>query len=307
MQKTETRQAARSAHRQTRASTTLNRKYVKRPGKVTAAAKKETAKETAKENDLTVKIKSGRQTSPKITRFSTTMKETVKDTEPVQPAEPHPTQIIVNKKLRERQQATEKQQQTRMTAQELKDQAIKKALATASKTTSNETTMAEVATTGKAKTERMRFGFGRVMLALTCAAAAVFAIVYFVSLNMPDVQFRATAVQLNATYPNYLPRNYSPTEIASENNMTTLSFENHTTKERFSITEERSSWDSNSLLNNYVKKEYGENYTTVREQGLTIYIGDNKATWVNGGVVYKLKIQKGSLTKKQISSIAVSF
>ena len=139
------------------------------------------------------------------------------------------------------------------------------------------------------------------------AGAAVFAIVYFVSLNMPDVQFRATAVQLNATYPNYLPRNYSPTEIASENNTTTLSFENHTTKERFSITEEKSSWDSNSLLNNYVKEEYGDNYTVVREQGLTIYSGDNKATWVNGGVVYKLKIQKGSLTKKQISSIAVSF
>lgn len=306
MQKSETRQAAKTAHRQMRASTTLNRKYVKRPMKAT----KETTTQAA-EGAVAVQIKA-RKTSPKISHFNTaairTTTATTRETEKITPAQPHPTQTLANQKLRERkEQMTQIQKQTtKLTAKELKDQAIKKALATASNTT-NTGMMAQAATTEQKKATKMRFGFGRVMLALTCAAAAVFAIVYFVGLNMPDVQFRATATQLNATYPNYVPRNYNPTEIASENNVVTLSFENPTTKESFSIAEEKSSWDSNSLLNNFVKENYGENYTVVREQGLTIFIGDNKAAWVNGGVVYKLTVKKGSLTKKQISSIAVSF
>ena len=296
MQKTETRQAAKSAHRQMRASTTLNRKYVKRPIKTTT------------DISLPVQVKTKNQaTTTKITHFHTTMpKTTEQDTEQILPAEQHPTQVVANQRLRARKQQMTKKQTARPTAKELKDQAIQKALAAASNT-ANDGKMAQTITKDQKKATKMRFGFGRVLLAMTCAAAAVFAIVYFVSLNMPDVQFRATAVQLNATYPNYLPRNYNPTEIASENNIVTLNFENNTSKESFYITEEKSSWDSNSLLNNFVKENYGENYTVVREQGLTIYIGDNKAAWVNGGVVYKLTIKKGSLTKKQISSIAVSF
>ena len=55
-----------------------------------------------------------------------------------------------------------------------------------------------------------------------------------------------------------------------------------------------------------MKDEYGENYSTVREQGLTIYISGSDAAWVNGGVVYKIDTTAGSLTKKQINTIATS-
>ena len=302
MQKSETRQVAKTAHRQTMASTTLNRKYVKRPQSV----KKTTTKE-ATSTDFAVRIK----TSPKISRFGSLMSETTttRSIEQVQPVEPHPTQILANQRLRERKEQTTQRQTAKLSAKELKDQAIKKALATASEIADEGTmakAIAEEQKTATTKKTKMRFGFGRVMLALACAATAVFAIVYFVSLNMPDVQFRATAMQLNAVYPNYLPRDFGPTEIASENNIITLSFKNHNNEDMFSISEEKSSWDSNSLLNNYVKDNFGENYTVIREQGLTIYLNDNKAAWVNGGIVYKLNVKKGSLTKKQISSIAAS-
>ena len=70
--------------------------------------------------------------------------------------------------------------------------------------------------------------------------------------------------------------------------------------------EEASSWDSNALLTNYVKEAFGDGYSIVREQGLTIYIKGSNAAWVNGGIVYKLKADDGVLTNKQIRSIAVS-
>ena len=72
----------------------------------------------------------------------------------------------------------------------------------------------------------------------------------------------------------------------------------------FSITEENSSWDSNALLNNYIREQYGNEYTVVREQGLTIYMGDNWEAWVNGKILFKLYVNSGELTKKQMKTIA---
>ena len=84
---------------------------------------------------------------------------------------------------------TSQPQVSKVTAKELKEQAIKKALAEAS----NTTTMAEK-TTDK-KSGKIKFGFGRVMLALSCAAAAVFAIAYFININMPDISLKVAAMQ----------------------------------------------------------------------------------------------------------------
>ena len=119
---------------------------------------------------------------------------------------------------------------------------------------------------------------------------------------------RVAAVQtgIRASYPGYLPSGYDMTDLSSEDGKVTLNFENAENNADFTLIEENSSWDSNALLANYVKPELGEDYTIVREQGLTIYATDRDAAWVNGGVVYKLKVNHGELTKKQIRSIAVS-
>jgi hypothetical protein len=146
------------------------------------------------------------------------------------------------------------------------------------------------------------------MLALVCSAAAVFAIVYFVNLNAPNISLKVAAMQtgIEASYPAYVPRDYSLSDITSESGKITLNFKNSATGEGFSLVEEKSSWDTNALLNNYVRKEYNEDYTVIKEQGLTIYISNGDAAWVNGGIIYKLRAATNSLTKKQIKSIAVS-
>ena len=77
-------------------------------------------------------------------------------------------------------------------------------------------------------------------------------------------------------------------------------------EDEFGLTEENSSWDSEALLNNYIKPNYEDDYTVVREQGLTLYMGWNWEAWVNGGILYKLSVNSGELTKKQMKSIATS-
>ena len=196
--------------------------------------------------------------------------------------------------------ATNKQREStrRPTAQELKEQAISQVL----------TKAAETRAPKKRKMAPVHFGFKRVLLATFCAAVAVFAIVYFVNLNAPNISLKVAAMQsgIEASYPAYVPREYTLSDIASENGKITLNFKSAASSGAFTLVEEKSSWDSNALLNNYIREEYGENYTLIREQGLALYISNSDAAWVNGGVVYKLKTTSGSLTKKQIKSIAVS-
>ena len=292
MQKMEDMQVARNAHRRVQSSTTLNRKYVKRPTRAT---------------DIMVKTPSTTG-SPKIQRYHTSpiaRPAAARKADDMIPAQSHPMQTTARTRMQMRGQSMRTQPVTKMTAKELKEQAIKKALANAAKTP----TLAEQITTKEQKkTGKIRFGASRVVLALSCAAAAVFAIAYFVNLNMPDISLRVAAMQtgINASYPGYIPRDYRLSSITSEDSKINLKFYNANTGDLFSLIEEKSSWDSNALLNNYVKPTFDENYTTVREQGITIYLAEDSATWVNGGIVYKLQYNNGALNNRQIRSIAVS-
>lgn len=294
MQKSGNHRTNRTNHRTTKASTTLSRKYTKRP---------------TKQSDVAVKIKR----SSKVQHFHAPMAapQSQMPEEAVAPAEVHPLQESANQKMRARTAGAQEQKISKLSAKELKDQAIQKALATAINTSADEGGQMPT-NEKKVKTKKVggkvHFGFWRVMLALSCAAAAVFAIAYFVNLNMPDISMRVAAMQtgMNPSYPNYIPRDYSVSSITSESGKITMEFANSSDGGSFTLIEEKSSWDTNALVSNFVKEEYGENYTIVREQGLTIYISGSDAAWVNGGVVYKIKTTAGSLTNKQIRSIAVS-
>lgn len=285
MQRSNGANTATNTHRKVKASTTLSRKYVKRP---------------AKNMDVMVSIKR----SPRLKHFDVapvSVKKT-QDLSPIAPATTHPMQAVVASRMQSRKTP---QLVSKMTAKELKDQAIKKALENAAKVASNDQ---QSQGADEKKTVKMHFGLGRIILALSCAAAAVFAIIYFVNLNMPDISMRVAAMQtgIDATYPSYVPKDFNLSNIASEEGKIVLNFKNDISGDTFSLSEEKSSWDSSALLTNYVKVEYDDDYSVVREQGLTIYVSDNAAAWVNGGVVYKIKVESGELTKKQIRSIAVS-
>lgn len=266
MQKSDSNSSATMAHRKVQSSTTLNRKYVSRPM-------------MGRQMDgIRVRRSSS---NPSVTRTPIDM-----------------TRVSSQMKARTMAPAPVKQ----MSAQELKERAIAKALNNASKPEKSESSEKH------AKKSKLHFSFGRVFLALSCAAAAVFAIVYFVNLNMPDISMRVAAMQsgIDPKYPSYVPRDFSVNDMVAEEGKITLNFKNSQTGDSFALIEERSSWDSNALLSNYVKGEFGDDFTTIREQGLTVYISNNSAAWVNGGMLYKLNITSGTLTKKQIRSIATS-
>ena len=319
MQKTDHNKTATIAHRKVRSSTTLNRRYVRKPRRA-EVEQSQLEGPSAMEEAVSVSV----SRSPKIQRFSTSGRdsafynnaESSRGQDDMVAAQAHPMQVAANERMRRRSIDVAGPAAKAMTARELKDQAIQKALASASRPLDSESSVKSKAASStkhkkKSKSKnfgKMHFGFGRVMLALSCAAVAVFAIVYFVNLNMPDLSLRVAAMQtgIEASYPSYVPRDFSLSDITSEDGKVTLNFRNAQTGDAFSLVEESSSWDSNALLTNYVRDAYDDNYTIVREQGLTLYVSGSDASWVNGGVVYKLNTVSGSLTKKQIKSIATS-
>lgn len=158
-----------------------------------------------------------------------------------------------------------------------------------------------------AKPVRREGRFKRFALAFGCATLAIAGIAYFVASNIPDISVRVAAMQagVDSAYPSYVPSGFSLDKIESEDNQIILTFKNPEGKS-FTLIEKKSSWDSTTLERNFAKPSWGKDYSTTHEQGITIFIHESSAAWVNGGVMSKIIAENGVLTTKQLRSIVTS-
>lgn len=162
--------------------------------------------------------------------------------------------------------------------------------------------------TAEAKSIKKQHRGRRVILAFGCTAAVVAALGAFVMVNMPNISVKVAAMQtgIDASYPEVVPRNYTMETVASSKDGTvTMKFVNPDGSS-FVLTEEKSTWDSTAVLNNYVKTEYSANYSTMHEQGITYYTESGSAVWVNGGILYKITSSGKNLTREQIRNLVAS-
>ena len=275
-------------HRKAKISTGKSRKEMTRPTKASKITR--FAEEPVQEIQV------------QIMKVQETVEQEIAKQEVCEPA--HAGQAFdmlkVNTRMQKRaeKRAGNQQPQTTLTAQEIKEQEIKKAISATNRSFAYQKKHRHY--------KKMDFGFRRVMLAMACAAVAVLAIVYFVNSNSPDISLKVTAMQngINAHYPGYIPRDYSLSDITSENGKVTLNFKNNSTGDAFSLVEEKVEWNTNDLYTNFVRANYGDNYVVISEGGLSIYISGSNAAWVSDGIFYKITTTSGSLTKKQLSTIA---
>ena len=227
----------------------------------------------------------------------TTVAKETKDEGPQQ----HKLINITRARMAAKQQA--QQAPVMITAQERKDQAIQQAL---QRMKSAETTKMDF---GEQKAKKQFFWQKkRFAVAMAMAVISIGLLGYLVSLNLPDLSVRVAAMHagISNAYPSDVPSNYRLDGLVKEDNgKITMNFKNDLGK-TFSLTEEKSSWDSASVLANYVKKNWGEDYSVVKGQGLTIYISESKAAWVNGGVFYIVDGEAAELSSSDLHDIAVS-
>lgn len=147
----------------------------------------------------------------------------------------------------------------------------------------------------------------RLVTMVTGIAAIVVLGGYLTYLNLPSLSIKVAASQAGfaATYPSYQPAGYSFNgPVAFSPGEVKVHFKSNTNGYAYTLVQQSSGWDSQAVLDNFVVKQSPE-YATLQERGLTIYLYDNKATWVNGGVLYTID-GNAPLSSEQIQKIASS-
>lgn len=126
--------------------------------------------------------------------------------------------------------------------------------------------------------------------------------------SLPNLSMRVAASRagFNASVPSYHPSGFSfGGPISYGPGRVVIQFDSSTNDTNYTIAERKSTWDSQSLLDNYVETE-AENYLTFEEHGLTVYLYDNnQATWVDNGVWYVID-GDAKLNSEQLLKIAAS-
>ena len=145
-------------------------------------------------------------------------------------------------------------------------------------------------------------------LTLCAGLTASLVIVGFVGyLNMPniEVQLASGKAGFSAQLPGYKPLGYAKQgRVQGESGKVSISFRSGANQ--YTLTQRASTWDSQTLLDNYVVAA-SKTYQTVESKGRTIYIfnDNNTASWVNGGVRYDVT-GNASLSKDDIVALATS-
>lgn len=143
---------------------------------------------------------------------------------------------------------------------------------------------------------------------ISAGALAVLLIVGFLTYqNIPNLKLRLAAAKasINASLPNYQPAGFTLGAINDRPGQVTINFSSNTDNRSFLLTQAKSGWNSEALLNNYVASG-NKPYQTYQELGKTIFIYDeSNATWVDGGVWYKIE-GDAQLTSDQLLRIARS-
>lgn len=151
---------------------------------------------------------------------------------------------------------------------------------------------------------------GRRLTNIGATVAAVLLVGGFIAYqNMANLTLKVAAARAGfaASLPGYQPAGFSIGQFAYHPGNVTIHFRSNSDGRSFALVEQPSGWDSASLLSNFVNSAAGKSYQTALAAGQTIYLygNHNDATWVSGGIWYRINNQNG-LSTAQIVNLASS-
>lgn len=287
--------AAESVHSNMQRSQTLNRRAAKKP--------------TPTNRPITRRPVTGRQMdiakSGDVTRFAKHPVTTAAAapvakaaaTKPVpavvdKPAQSHP--LAARALARNKKQAAAPVPAKPTTAKEVKNAAIDKAMAEPTQKPAKDSEP------GKSKLRKLII-ISAIVLVVLGALFAAYRLFPTISVGIASAQ-----AGISATYPEFTPDGYSLSQpVTYGDGRVELTFHSNSNDNYYTVTQTRSSWDPSAVLDKVVTPEAGAAYVTTKERGLTIYTYDSVATWVNGGILYKID-SKAPLSGDQIRRIATS-
>jgi hypothetical protein len=142
----------------------------------------------------------------------------------------------------------------------------------------------------------------------TLAIVGAFLVIgsFITYLNIPNIQLHIASVQagFKADLPDYRPTGYDLTGgVRRTGNTVSMTFRSG--ENNFTITQQPSDWNSQTLVENTLALS-GDKHKTIEASGRTIYVYEgSNAVWVNGGVRYDLNTN-APLSTDDISKLAGS-
>ena len=291
---------AKQAHHVTKKSSTLRRDVLKKPAvkpQVGAARRKPAVGHVARSEAIQrfaphpqpLKAAAPKASVPRldITPVKTHAK----------PAQTHP--IVAQKHaLVAKPAAPKAQAQPQLSSRALKEQLIAERLA-------------KVGTT-PAKTPKQKKSLFTKQPRVASLVTASFAVMvlggYLTYLNMPGLSVRVAAAQADvaASFPDYHPDGYRFNgPVAYAPGQVAIEFKANGGTTGYTVTEQKSTWDSQAVYDNIVAKAADDSYVTNSQQGLTIYTFKGDAAWVNKGILYTIH-GEAPLSNEQLLRIAAS-
>ena len=123
--------------------------------------------------------------------------------------------------------------------------------------------------------------------------------------NISTLELKVASAKagFNTTVPSYRPAGYSLNQISYKTGIFASEYNNSAGS--YIITQKSTSWNTQSLLNNYISVLM-THYSEVHVGNKTIYLyGDGNATWVQNGIWYQINTD-GLLNETQLIDIANS-
>lgn len=153
---------------------------------------------------------------------------------------------------------------------------------------------------GRAKKRAQVFG-------IVASLAVFLLLIGFVAFQKQDdikLQLASAKAGFSASAPLYKPDGYNLSDMKYASG-SVASLYQRSQNQNFTITQKKSNWDSQTLLENFVATS-NQDYQGFQANGRTVYVyGGNNATWVNGGIWYQIKATSG-LSSEQLVRIAAS-
>jgi hypothetical protein len=150
--------------------------------------------------------------------------------------------------------------------------------------------------------------WGKRALNVAAASLTLLAIAGFVAFQNQanlTIKYAAHKAGISAMLPSSSPAGYSAGKISYSPGTVAINYKNADGNQSFALTQTASNWDSLALRDNFVASA-DTNYHAMQAAGRTVYTyGNGDATWVNGGIWYKV-VSNGSLTTNELIDLASS-
>jgi hypothetical protein len=286
-----------NVHKVTQKSATLNRAFVKKVAQTQAQqASVQPSAQIIKKPTAAITPKAPVQKSPGITRFAphpTGAKPAVRHMD-IGPKS-HPIAAKAHEKIQHAPKPVTPATHAVKPSHVIKNEAIAEAMKSAPKHTE------------KAKQVKQPRKHTRAFSMMSASLALIMLAGYFTYLNMPNLSVRVAAAQagFDATYPGYHPDGYRINKVAYAEGQVGIQYVANGSDQGFTVKQEKSGWDSSALLANYVEPTSNGGYIPHSEQGITVYVFNNNAAWVNDGIRYTID-GNAPLSSEQVLNIATS-